>query len=86
MMLYCLQTAGNSAVMDASRELKEKQRKKKAREQLLKWNQKKREEKIATYMLQLEQLLQLQQAQETVDPEEFQLMLEESGYDTVEVS
>ena len=81
-----LQTPGSSVVSDVSREVKERQRKQRAREQLLKLNQRKREEKIASYQDQLERLAHLQQLQETEDAEDFQLIIEEAGYETAEVN
>lgn len=73
-----------SSVDEVSKELKDKQRKQRARDQLLRVNQKKKEEKIADYQNKLDDLSQLFKSQLTVDPEEYQLMLEESGLDTVE--
>lgn len=73
-----------SSVDEVSKELKDKQRKQRARDQLLRVNQKKKEEKIADYQNKLVDLSQLFKSQLTVDPEEYQLMLEESGLDTVE--
>lgn len=53
--------------------------------QLLKLNQRKREEKIAGYLEQLERLAHLQQLQESEDVEDFQIIIEEAGYESVEV-
>ena len=53
--------------------------------QLLKLNQRKREEKIASYQEQLERLAHLQQLQETEDAEDFQIIVEEARYESVEV-
>ena len=78
-------TAGGSIVSDVSREVKDRQRKQRARMQLLKLNQRKREEKIAGYQEQLERLAHLQQLQETEDAEDFQIIVEEAGYESVEV-
>ena len=80
-----MQATSGSVVSDVSREVKERQRKQRAREQLLKLNQRKREEKIASYQEQLERLSHLQQLQETEDAEDFQLIIEEAGYDSTEV-
>ena len=49
--------------------------------QLLKLNQRKREEKIAGYQEQLERLAHLQQLQKTEDAEDFQIIVEEAGYE-----
>ena len=70
---------------DVSREVKDRQRKQRARMQLLKLNQRKREEKIAGYQEQLERLAHLQQLQETEDAEDFQIIVEEAGHESVEV-
>ena len=94
-----LSQASSLLVDPLSRGMKERQKKQKAREQLLKLNQKKKEEKvlvssrscvdsqwhccifqIGSYEAQLEGLLMLQQQQELVDPEEYQLILEEAGF------
>ena len=40
---------------------------------------------IAAYQLELDQLLDLQQLQESLDPEEFQLTLDEGGFESLEV-
>ena len=84
--LVCFQAAAGSVVSDVSREVKERQRKQRAREQLLKLNQRKREEKIASYQEQLERLAHYQQLQETEDAEDFQLIIEEAGYESADVS
>ena len=80
-----MKASSGSVVSDVSREVKDRQRKQKAREQLLKLNQRKREEKIAGYQEQLERLAHFTQLQETEDSEDFQLIIEEAGYDSVEV-
>lgn len=70
---------------DAGRELKDKQRRQKARQQLLRLNQKKREEKIASLLGELSLLLELRDQQSSVDPEEYQLLLEDAGHQSDEV-
>ena len=80
-----MQSASVSLVTDAAREAKDKQRRERARQQLLKLNRKKREEKIAGLLRDLSQHSELLSQQECTDPEEFQLMLEEAGYDSEEV-
>ncbi len=72
-------------VTDAAREAKDKQRRERARQQLLKLNKKKREEKIAGLLKELSQQSELLSQRELVDPEEFMLMLEEAGHDSEEV-
>ena len=69
---------------EVSKELKDKQRRQRAREQLLRVNQKKKEEKIAAYQNELDGLLQLLEYQTTFDPEEYQMMLEDGGFDSLE--
>lgn len=75
-----------SVIPDVSREAKDKQRREKARQQLLKLNKKRREEKIAGLLRVLNQHLQLRAQQESCDPDDYQLMLEEAGHDSEEVS
>ena len=75
----------NPAMSDVSRELKDKQRREKARQQLLRLNKRKREEKIAALLQELSQHLELRAQQDALDPEEYQLLLEDSGHDTDEV-
>ena len=70
---------------DASREAKDKQRREKARKQLLKLNKIKREEKIATLLTQRNRHIALQAQQESCDAEEYQLLLEEAGHESEEV-
>ena len=60
------------------------QRRQRAREQLLRVNQRKKEEKIAEQTSRLTALTQQLEAQSTFDPEEYQLMLEDIGFTTVE--
>ena len=72
-------------VTDVAREAKEKQRRERARQQLLKLNRKKREDKIASLLKELSQHSELLGQRELADPEEFQLMLEEAGHDSEEV-
>lgn len=74
-----------SVVTDVSREAKDKQRRERARQQLLKLNKKKREDKIATLLKELNQHLELQRQREAFDLEEYLLMLEEAGHDSEEV-
>lgn len=64
----------------AGKETRDKQRRERAREQLLKINQRKREEKIAEYEMELEKLLSVQGEREQIDPEEYSLLLEETGF------
>ena len=73
-----------SSMDEVSKELKDKQRRQRAREQLLKVNQKKKEEKIAAHQNELDGLLQLLEHQTTFDPEEYQMMLEDAGFDSSE--
>ena len=73
------------AVSDMGKELKDKQRRQKARQQLLRLNKKKREEKIAGLLGELSQLLELREQQGCVDPEDYQLLLEEAGHHSDEV-
>ncbi len=73
-------------VTDLSRELKDKQRRQKAREQLLKLNKRKREAKIAGLLKELSQHFELRGVEGNVDPEEYQLLLEEAGYNSEEVN
>lgn len=68
-----------------SREAKDKQRRERARQQLLKLNKKKREDKIAGLLRELNQHLELQRQRESFDLEEYLLMLEEAGHDSEEV-
>jgi len=68
-----------------SRELKDKQRRHKARQQLLKLNKKKREEKIASLLGELGRLFDLRTQQNSMDSEEYQLLLEEAGHQSDEV-
>ena len=75
-----------AVVTDVSRELKDKQRRQRARQQLLKLNKKKREEKIASLLKELGQHLEVKSQQGTMDPEEYQLLLEDNGHDSEEVS
>lgn len=84
-MCYMLQSAVGSVVTDVSREAKDKQRRERARQQLLKLNKKKREDKIASLLTELNQHLELQGQRETFDLEEYLLMLEEAGHDSEEV-
>lgn len=72
-------------VTDAAREAKDKQRRERARQQLLKLNRKKREDKIASLLKELSQYSELLNQRDLMDPEEFQLMLEEAGHDSEEV-
>ena len=44
--MFAVQAAAGSALTDVSREVRDKQRRQRAREQLLKLNQKRREEKV----------------------------------------
>ena len=46
MIVFAVQAAAGSALTDVSREVRDKQRRQRAREQLLKLNQKRREEKV----------------------------------------
>jgi len=70
---------------DVNRELKDKQRRQKARRQLLSLNKKKREEKIACLLDELGRLYDLRTQQHSLDIEEYQLLLEEEGYQSDEV-
>ena len=70
---------------DIGRELKEKQRRQKARHQLLSLNKKKREEKISSLLEELGRLFDLRTQQHSLDMEEYQLLLEEEGYQSDEV-
>ena len=72
-------------VTDAAREAKDKQRRERARQQLLKLNRKKREDKIASLLKELSQYSELLNQRDLMDLEEFQLMLEEAGHDSEEV-
>ena len=72
-------------MMDVSWEVKDKQRRQRARQQLLKLNKRKREVKIADLLKQLSQHLELRAQQENVDIEEYQLLLEDAGHDSDEV-
>ena len=46
MIVFAVQAAAGSTLPDVSREVRDKQRRQRAREQLLKLNQKRREEKV----------------------------------------
>ena len=46
MIVFAVQAAAGSTLTDVSREVRDKQRRQRAREQLLKLNQKRREEKV----------------------------------------
>ena len=46
MVVFAVQAAAGSTLTDVSREVRDKQRRQRAREQLLKLNQKRREEKV----------------------------------------
>ena len=81
--VQCQQSAVGSAVLDASREAKDKQRREKARQQLLKLNKQKREDKIANLLRQLNQHIALQTQQESCDLEEYQVLLEEAGHESL---
>ena len=70
---------------DVSREAKDRQRRERARQQLLKLNKRRREEKIAGLLRELNQLLELQRQREALDLEEYVLLLEEAGHDSEEV-
>lgn len=72
-------------ITDASREAKDKQRREKARQQLLKLNKQKREDKIAALLRELNQHVTLRAQQESCDFEEYQLLLEEAGHESEEV-
>ncbi len=63
---------------------KDAQRRQRAREQLLRVNQRKKEEKIATLTTKLTVLTQQLESQFTFDPDEYQLLLEEGGFSSVE--
>ncbi|KAL5467704.1 hypothetical protein EMCRGX_G031967 [Ephydatia muelleri] len=67
-----------------AKEEKDKIRKQKAREQLLKLNQRKREERIAELQADVERLANLQQLQDELDADEFLGVLEESELYSVE--
>jgi actin-related protein 5 len=72
-------------LMDAAgREARDRQRRERAREQLLKVNQRKREEKIAEFEEELERLLAVQTEREQLDAEEYSLLLEQAGFPTHE--
>lgn len=73
-------------VTDVSREAKERQRRERARQQLLKLNKKKREDKIAGLSQELNQHLELQRQRDSLDIEEYLLTLEEAGHDSEEVT
>ena len=76
--------SATTATDTASKEQRDQQRRQRAREQLLRVNQRKKEEKIAAYQIQLNKLTQLLESQSTFDPEEYQLMLEDDGFMSVE--
>lgn len=81
-----LKSAVGPVVTDVSWEAKDKQRRERARQQLLKLNKKKREDKIASLLRELNQHQVLLAQKETSDIEEYLLMLEEAGHDSEEVS
>ncbi len=81
----CVKASLGPVVSDVSRELKDKQRRQKARQQLLKLNKKKREEKIASLLGELGRLFELRTQQNSMDSEEYQLLLEEAGHQSDEV-
>ena len=73
-----------SAMDSVAKQQRDVQRRQRAREQLLRVNQRKKEEKIAEQTSRLTALTQQLEAQSTFDPEEYQLMLEDIGFTTVE--
>lgn len=74
-----------AALSDATvKEEKDKIRKQKAHEQLLKLNQRKREERIAELQADVDRLMSLQQLQDELDSDEFLVMLEQSELYSVE--
>ncbi len=76
-----MQVSVPCAVDNAARDAQRRQR---AREQLLRVNQRKKEDKIATLTTKLTMLTQQLEAQLTFDPDEYQLLLEEGGFSSVE--
>ncbi len=68
------------------KEAKDRQRRERARQQLLKLNKQKREDKIAHLLKELNQHMTLQAQQESCDFEEYLVLLEEAGHESEEVS
>ncbi len=73
-----------SAMDSVAKQQRDVERRQRAREQLLRVNQRKKEEKIAEQTSRLTMLTQQLEAQSTFDPEEYQLMLGDIGFNTVE--
>ena len=83
---YAPQAAVGGVVADAAREAKDQQRRERARQQLLKLNKQKREDKIAGLLKELNQHIGLQAQHDSCDGEEYQMLLEEAGHESEEVS